>query len=79
MSGAWIARRPGSEEVLDDEPDVTPEQPRSGDPAALAAMAGRAQAAATASLERTRVLSRHEFHGKWNYTLSPPRDTPEPG
>ena len=25
-----------------------------------------------------RVLRRHEFHGEWNYTLSPPRDPPEP-
>ena len=29
-------------------------------------------------LVRTRVLIRHQFHGEWNYTLSPPRDTPEP-
>ena len=29
-------------------------------------------------LVRTRVLTRHQFHGEWNYTLSPLRDTPEP-
>ena len=28
-------------------------------------------------LEQTRVLTRHHFHGEWNYTLSPPRDTPD--
>ena len=29
-------------------------------------------------LEQTHVLTRHQFHGEWNYTLSPPHDTPEP-
>ena len=29
-------------------------------------------------LEQTRVLTRHQFHGEWNYTLRPPHDTPEP-
>jgi hypothetical protein len=24
-------------------------------------------------------VRRHEFHGEWNYTFSPPSDTPEPG
>lgn len=23
-------------------------------------------------------LTRHETHGQWNYTLTPPTDTPEP-
>ena len=23
-------------------------------------------------------ITRHEFHGDWNYTLHPTRDTPEP-
>jgi len=31
------------------------------------------------NLEATGILTRHEFHGEWNYTLNPtPRDTPEP-
>jgi Rhodopirellula transposase DDE domain len=29
-------------------------------------------------LEQTQVLTRHQFHGVWNYTLKPPHDTPEP-
>ena len=29
-------------------------------------------------LEQTQVLTRHQFHGEWNYTLTPPHDTPEP-
>ena len=29
-------------------------------------------------LEQTQVLTRHQFHGEWNYTLNPPHDTPEP-
>jgi hypothetical protein len=31
-----------------------------------------------ADLERSQVLTRHQFHAEWNYTLSPPRDTPKP-
>ena len=30
-------------------------------------------------LEKQQVLQRHQFHGEWNYTLTPPHDTPEPG
>jgi len=26
-------------------------------------------------LEQTQVLTRHQFHGEWNYTLTPPRTT----
>jgi hypothetical protein len=29
-------------------------------------------------LERSGALTRHTFHGDWNYTLRPPPDTPEP-
>jgi Rhodopirellula transposase DDE domain len=29
-------------------------------------------------LEESRALTRHQFHGEWNYTLKPPHDTPEP-
>ncbi len=29
-------------------------------------------------LEKQQVLQRHQFHGEWNYTLTPPHDTPEP-
>jgi DDE family transposase len=29
-------------------------------------------------LEQTQVLTRHQFHGEWNYTLRPPHDTPKP-
>ena len=25
------------------------------------------------------ALTSHDFHGDWNYTLKPRRDTPEPG
>ena len=30
-------------------------------------------------LEKQQLLQRHQFHGEWNYTLTPPHDTPEPG
>ena len=31
------------------------------------------------TLETTGILTRHTFHGEWNYSLNPrPRDTPEP-
>jgi Rhodopirellula transposase DDE domain len=30
------------------------------------------------TLETTGILTRHPFHGEWNYTLHPPNDTPEP-
>jgi hypothetical protein len=29
-------------------------------------------------LENERILSRHDFHGEWNYTLHQTHDTPEP-
>jgi hypothetical protein len=29
------------------------------------------------ALTRTRILTRHSFHGEWNYTLHPHRDTPD--
>ncbi len=29
-------------------------------------------------LEESRALTRHQFHGEWNYTLKPTADTPEP-
>jgi len=28
------------------------------------------------TLESSGILTRHEFHGDWNYTIKPP-DTPE--
>jgi hypothetical protein len=31
------------------------------------------------ALTTSRTLTRHDFHGEWNYTLSPATDTPEPG
>ncbi|PBC46504.1 ISAzo13 family transposase [Rhodococcus sp. ACS1] len=31
-----------------------------------------------ASLADTGILTRHDFHGEWNYTLHPHPDTPEP-
>jgi hypothetical protein len=30
------------------------------------------------ALETNAILTRHHFHGEWNYTLHPPNDTPEP-
>ena len=30
------------------------------------------------TLETSGILTRHDFHGEWNYALHPPRDTPEP-
>ena len=29
-------------------------------------------------LEESRALTRHQFHGEWNYTLKPTADTPGP-
>ena len=29
------------------------------------------------ALETQGILARHEFHGEWNYTSTPNRDTPE--
>jgi hypothetical protein len=29
------------------------------------------------ALTHTGTLTRHTFHGEWNYTLHPPRDTPD--
>jgi hypothetical protein len=32
------------------------------------------------ALDSQGILTRHDFHGEWNYTLNPTaRDTPEPG
>ena len=30
------------------------------------------------ALETKRILTRHDFHGEWNYTLHPNHDTPKP-
>jgi len=30
------------------------------------------------ALETNGILTRHAFHGDWNYTLNPTTDTPDP-
>ena len=30
------------------------------------------------ALETNGILTRHAFHGEWNYTLNPTPDTPDP-
>jgi len=54
-------------------PSTTNPPPRSS-----ACCASRSPLSASAQQMKTLPITRDDWHGEWNYTLHPTRDTPEP-